>query len=62
MRLSRVVRVAVLLASLIGLSHGPTLAQDKVIGIGFRKCGNLVPPKAKGSLENKLASLGYKNL
>jgi sulfonate transport system substrate-binding protein len=35
-------------------------AQDKTVRIGFQKYGKLVLLKGKGTLEGKLASLGYK--
>jgi sulfonate transport system substrate-binding protein len=35
-------------------------AEDKVIRVGFQKYGTLVLLKAKGSLEQKLAPLGYR--
>jgi sulfonate transport system substrate-binding protein len=38
----------------------PSHAADKLIRIGFQKYGTLVLLKAKGSLERKLESLGYK--
>jgi len=59
-RLSHIVGVAVLLGSLIGLSPDLALSQDKVIRIGFQKYGNLILLKGRGSLESKLALLGYK--
>jgi sulfonate transport system substrate-binding protein len=59
-RFFHIVGVAVLLGSLIGLSPDPALARDKVIRIGFQKYGNLILLKGRGSLESKLALLGYK--
>lgn len=36
------------------------IAQDKVVRIGYQKYGNVILLKAKGSLEGKLAEIGYK--
>jgi sulfonate transport system substrate-binding protein len=60
MRLSYIVGIAALLGSLIGLLPGTASAQDKVIGIGFQKYGNLILLKGRGGLESRLAALGYK--
>jgi sulfonate transport system substrate-binding protein len=60
MRVSPVVAAAVLLGSLIGLLPAAASAQDKVIGIGFQKYGNLILLKGRGGLESRLAPLGYK--
>ncbi len=35
-------------------------AEDKVIRIGYQKYGNAILLKAKGTLEPKLAAIGYK--
>ncbi|BAT61909.1 putative aliphatic sulfonates-binding protein precursor [Variibacter gotjawalensis] len=35
-------------------------AQDKVVRVGFQKYGNVILLKGKGSLEKKLAPLGYR--
>jgi sulfonate transport system substrate-binding protein len=42
------------------LAPSPSRAADPVIRIGFQKYGTLVLLKAKGTLEQKIASLGYK--
>jgi sulfonate transport system substrate-binding protein len=42
------------------LASGPSAADDRVIRIGFQKYGTLVLLKAKGTLKQKLAPLGYK--
>ena len=51
------------LATLAGIATGAVAlsahADDKVIRIGFQKYGTLVLLKAKGTLEEKLAPLGY---
>lgn len=44
----------------LNLGFAPAEADDKVIRIGYQKYGNVILLKAKGSLEGKLASLGYK--
>jgi len=51
---------AVLACALIGLLPDAAAAQDKVIGIGFQKYGNLILLKGRGGLESRLAPLGYK--
>jgi len=60
MRLSQIVGAAVLVGSLAGFWPDAAPAQDKVIGIGFQKYGNLILLKGRGGLESKLAPLGYK--
>jgi len=45
-----------MVAAMVGVSYG----QDKTVRIGFQKYGKLVLLKGKGSLEEKLAPLGYK--
>jgi sulfonate transport system substrate-binding protein len=60
MRLSHIVSVAILLCSLGGLLPATASAQDKVIGVGFQKYGNLILLKGRGGLESRLAPLGYK--
>lgn len=60
MRVSHVAGVAIVVGSLIGLLPDAGLAQDKLIGIGFQKYGNLILLKGRGGLESKLAPLGYK--
>lgn len=48
--------------SALGLASaaGPAAAQQKVVRIGYQKYGKLILLKSKGSLEAKLAPLGYK--
>jgi sulfonate transport system substrate-binding protein len=58
MKVSRI--AATLLSALIGLLPVAAPAQDKIIGIGFQKYGNLILLKARGGLETRLAPLGYK--
>ncbi|HXW49121.1 MAG TPA: sulfonate ABC transporter substrate-binding protein [Xanthobacteraceae bacterium] len=60
MRLSHIVGAAVLVGALIGLLPDTASAQDKVVGIGFQKYGNLILLKGRGGLESRLAPLGYK--
>ena len=60
MRVSPVLGAIALLGSLVGLFPNAALAQDKVIGIGFQKYGNLILLKGRGGLESRLAPLGYK--
>ena len=43
-----------------GLMTGAASAEDKVIRIGYQKYGNVILLKNKGTLEGKLAPLGYK--
>ncbi|MHC2433030.1 sulfonate ABC transporter substrate-binding protein [Bradyrhizobium sp. USDA 4451] len=50
---------AVLSVSIVAASVGATYGQDKVVRIGFQKYGKLVLLKSKGSLEQKLKSVGY---
>jgi sulfonate transport system substrate-binding protein len=42
------------------LASGASLAQDKVVRIGFQKYGKLVLLKSKGTLDEKLKPLGFK--
>ena len=58
MKVSRI--ATTLLCTLIGLLPVAAPAQDKIIGIGFQKYGNLILLKARGGLESRLAPLGYK--
>ena len=61
MQLSRrLFAAATLGAFAIGLGAGSASADDKVIRIGYQKYGNVILLKSKGSLEGKLAALGYK--
>ena len=60
MKLSHIVGAAVLVGALIGLLPDTASAQDKVVGIGFQKYGNLILLKGRGGLESRLAPLGYK--
>src|ERR1700685_3041544 len=60
MRVSPILGVIALLGSLIGVLPDAASAQDKVIGIGFQKYGNLILLKGRGGLEGRLAPLGYK--
>src|ERR1700736_2724333 len=56
----RLIAVAVLSMSTVLAGVGASYGQDKVVRIGFQKYGKLVLLKGKGSLEAKLAPLGYK--
>jgi sulfonate transport system substrate-binding protein len=51
---------AVLSVSIVAAAVSASYGQDKVVRIGFQKYGKLVLLKGKGSLEQKLAPLGYK--
>lgn len=58
--LSKIAAGVLLAAFALGLAHGPSQAEDKTIHIGFQKYGKLILLKSKGTLEGKLAQLGYK--
>ena len=47
-------------AASLGSLVSPAQAEDKVIRIGYQKYGNVILLKAKGTLEAKLAEIGYK--
>jgi sulfonate transport system substrate-binding protein len=51
---------AVLSVSIVAAAVSASYGQDKMVRIGFQKYGKLVLLKGKGSLEQKLAPLGYK--
>jgi sulfonate transport system substrate-binding protein len=51
---------AVLSVGIVAAAVSASYGQDKVVRIGFQKYGKLVLLKGKGSLEQKLAPLGYK--
>jgi sulfonate transport system substrate-binding protein len=51
---------AVLSVSIVAAAVSASYGQDKVVRIGFQKYGKLVLLKGKGSLEQKLAPLGYR--
>ncbi|HVZ03979.1 sulfonate ABC transporter substrate-binding protein [Hyphomicrobium sp.] len=44
----------------VGLAAGTAGAEDKIVRIGYQKYGNVILLKNKGTLEGKLAPLGYK--
>jgi sulfonate transport system substrate-binding protein len=44
----------------LGFAAHSASAEDKVIRIGYQKYGNVILLKAKGTLEPKLAAIGYK--
>ncbi|MFN5279808.1 sulfonate ABC transporter substrate-binding protein [Bradyrhizobium sp.] len=50
---------AVISVSIVAATVGASYGQDKVVRIGFQKYGKLVLLKSKGSLEQKLKSVGY---
>ncbi|MGY4477084.1 sulfonate ABC transporter substrate-binding protein [Bradyrhizobium sp. USDA 3364] len=50
---------AVLSVSIVAAAVGASYGQEKVVRIGFQKYGKLVLLKSKGSLEQKLKSVGY---
>lgn len=49
-----------LAAVALGITAQPSSADDKVIRIGYQKYGNVILLKNKGTLEGKLAEIGYK--
>src|SRR5687767_109214 len=58
--LGRLAGALTLAAFASGLAVAPSVAQDKTVRIGFQKYGKLILLKSKGSLEKKLAPLGFK--
>lgn len=44
----------------LGLAAASASAEDKIIRIGYQKYGNVILLKNKGTLEGKLAEIGYK--
>ena len=56
----RVMAAAILSMSTVVAGVGASYGQDKVVRVGFQKYGKLVLLKSKGTLEQKLAPLGYK--
>jgi sulfonate transport system substrate-binding protein len=52
--------VSLVVAFALVASVNASLAQDKVVRIGFQKYGKLVLLKSKGTLDEKLKPLGYK--
>src|SRR6195952_340518 len=51
---------AVLSISIVAAAVSSSYGQEKVIRIGFQKYGKLVLLKSKGTLEDKLKSVGYR--
>jgi sulfonate transport system substrate-binding protein len=51
---------AILSISVIAASAGVSYGQDKVVRVGYQKYGNIILLKGKGTLEKKLAPLGFK--
>src|ERR1700709_1116814 len=51
---------AVLSIGMVAAAVGSSYGQEKVVRIGFQKYGKLVLLKSKGTLENKLKSVGYR--
>ena len=58
--LQRVMAAAILSMSTVVAGVGVSYGQEKTVRIGFQKYGKLVLLKSKGTLEQKLAPLGYK--
>lgn len=58
--LERLMMVAILSISVVAASMGISHAHDKVVRVGYQKYGNLILLKGKGTLERKLAPLGFK--
>lgn len=58
--LERLMMVAILSIGVVAASIGVSHAHDKVVRVGYQKYGNLILLKGKGTLEQKLAPLGFK--
>lgn len=58
--LERLMMAAILSISVFAVSMGVSYAHDKVVRVGYQKYGNLILLKGKGTLERKLAPLGFK--
>jgi sulfonate transport system substrate-binding protein len=56
----RLMAAAILSISVVAASVGISYAQDKVVRVGYQKYGNIILLKGKGTLEKKLAPLGFK--
>ncbi|WP_298872522.1 sulfonate ABC transporter substrate-binding protein [uncultured Bradyrhizobium sp.] len=56
----RVIAAIVLSIGIVAAAVGTSYGQDKVVRIGYQKYGKLVLLKSKGTLEPKLATIGYK--
>src|SRR5215469_6498809 len=55
----RLIAAAVLSITAVAVTVGTSYGQDKVVRIGYQKYGKLVLLKGRGTLEEKLKSLGY---
>src|ERR1700748_2120162 len=58
--IGRWIASAVLSAGIVAAAVGTSYGQEKVVRIGFQKYGKLVLLKSRGSLEEKLKTVGYK--
>lgn len=58
--LERLMAAAILSISVVAASAGISYGQDKVVRVGYQKYGNIILLKGKGTLEKKLAPLGFK--
>jgi len=58
--IGRWIASAVLSAGIVAAAVGTSYGQEKVVRIGFQKYGKLVLLKSKGSLEEKLKTVGYR--
>ena len=58
--IQRWITSAVLSISIVAAAVGSSYGQEKVVRIGFQKYGKLVLLKSKGTLEDKLKSVGYR--
>ena len=58
--IGRWIASAVLSAGVVAAAVGTSYGQEKVVRIGFQKYGKLVLLKSKGSLEEKLKTVGYR--
>jgi sulfonate transport system substrate-binding protein len=56
----RWIAYAVLSVSMVAATVGASYGEDKVVRIGYQKYGKLVLLKSKGTLEEKLKTIGYK--
>ena len=57
--IQRLIAAIVLSIGIVAAAVGTSYGQDKEVRIGYQKYGRLVLLKGKGTLEKKLAPLGY---
>lgn len=58
--LERLMAAAILSIGVVAASVGVSYGQDKAVRVGYQKYGNIILLKGKGTLEKKLAPLGFK--